>query len=247
MEAILDQDCAAIVAEMAVYDVRTAVALWCANGKDHNVILESMEPIGESGVNRIIYKHPYISCVEARSRLIVSLMEQGHLSYGREDAEPEQGHIAYERRHFKAKHLKEYLEQHFPKEKPAFLFGQIERARSAGISPDEYTAVVSEKDELKARLEKARVVYQDQKARIAELELLLASKAPAGQRQLGNLNRIIAVLVEAALRQGVFESFDSKSERDLRTLISDKYDGFPGLSFSNLGNAFAEAKKHLEE
>lgn len=246
MDIPIDDDCAAIVSEMAVYDVRTAVALWCAGGKDHNVILENMKPVGESGASRIIYNHPYISCVDARSRLIVSLMEKGLLPYGRKDAEPEEGHIAYEKRHFKAKHLKAYLEQHYPNEKPAFLFGQIERARSAGISPDEYTALVVERDLLKARVNKGLKLYEEKQKEVAELKKQLAARTNPSVKAEENYLRIIAALLDCIKQEGAFDGFNYESEAKLRDFISTKYDGYRGLSSRHLAQVFAEAKKLID-
>ena len=143
-----------------------------------------------------IYKHPYIPCLEKKTRALYFAIEEKRLRACREHGEGGEGndHVSYNRRHFWATDLKAFIEQYHPDDKPSFLFEEeqkpiIDLAEYQRMNA-EYTKQQAEigrlKTELAAaeskardneaaklaigeRLEKAAKVYRENRAEIERL------------------------------------------------------------------------------
>lgn len=158
-----NDSCAAMKAHYQIYSTAQAAALWCGVPEDQlDHIVNETEQLSESGFGRGVWVHPYIPCIEPRSRAIAEALESGDLPHGREDARTlgKDDYAAPERRHFFGRDLKKWMEEAFPNEKPAFLFDELERAKTSGITPENYLELKAENDALKARLEKAERWYK---------------------------------------------------------------------------------------
>ena len=163
MKPLKEDNCEVMKALYAVYSVPQAAALWCGIKEDNiDEILVNAEAISGTGVGRGIFRHPYIECLEPRTRAITEAIESCELLHGREDGSPVNAgdHVAYERRHVLGRYLKEWMEKALPNEKPAFLFDDIERSSHASISQDAYRTLKAEHDKLEKRLENAKGEYK---------------------------------------------------------------------------------------
>lgn len=155
METLNEDNCEVMKALYSLYSVPQAAALWCGIKEEQvDEILANAEAITETGAGRGIFRHPYVSCLEPRTRAITEAIESGDLAHGREDGRPVASgvHIAYERRHIRGRDLKDWMEKALPNEKPAFLFDDIERSSHSAISRDAYQTLQAENDRLKTRL-----------------------------------------------------------------------------------------------
>lgn len=252
-------NCAHLRAHYAVYSVPAAAALWCGVPEDEvaKVVSES-ETLSRSGFGRGVWVHPTVPCMEPRSRAIAEAIESGALPHGREDGETcaEGEHVAYERRHVMGRHLREWMIQAFPNEKPAFLFDEIERNSHTAISADAYRALKAEKEALAGRLEKAKEKYlelRQEKQRIQDkldkLQQDVAGQHAPGERAEVTYQNIIAALLDvvAGNLPNVERHPSFASEAKLIETIDEKYRGYPGLSKSNLQRKFPEAKRSLKD
>jgi hypothetical protein len=243
-------------AHFAVYSIPRAAALWCGVPEDElEKVLKEARPISESGIGRCIWKHVDIPCLEYRSRAIAEATEDGSLPHGREDGNPVDDYVAYPRRHFYGRELKKWMETAFPNEKPAFLFDDIERSSHPAISADAYRALKAECDALKIRLENAKTEYlklRDEKIAIEcerdSLKLIAENAAVPSERAETTYQNIIAALLDCIA--GNLPSIDSHpsfpSEAKLIDAIDHHFDGYNGLSKSNLSRKFPEAKRALQ-
>lgn len=252
-------NCGHLTAYYEVYSVVKAAALWCGVPEDRvEQISKEARQLSGTGFGRGVWMHPNVPCLQARSRAIAEAIESGVLPHGREDGETcsEHDHVAYERRHIMGRHLREWLIQEFPNEKPAFLFDDIEQDSHTSISADAYRALKAEKDKLEGRLENAKTAYKelrdqrDQMQReLVALNKKLSGLDVPGERAEATYQNIIAVLLEViAGRVPSIESHPSfSSEAKLIETIDQYYRGYPGLSKSNLQRKFPEAKRSLDD
>jgi len=248
--------CESMKAHYAVYSIPQAAALWCRVPEDQVAdILEAISPLSHSGLGRCIYTHPYIPCLEARSRAIAEAIEDGSLQHGREDGRPiTDQHVAYERRCFFGRDLKKWMEKAFPNEKPAFLFDDIERNTHSAISADAYRALKADRDALNKRIEKATASYkslrQEKETIEAErdsLKAMVDKMGVPGDRAEVTYQNIIAALLDciAGDLPGVEKHPSFASEAKLIEKMDDFFRGYAGLSKSNLSRKFPEAKKRF--
>ncbi|MEO9748187.1 MAG: hypothetical protein ABJ360_12565 [Roseobacter sp.] len=253
-----NDSCASIKAHFAVFSIPQAAALWCGVTEDLlGKIVSECQQLSSTGFGRSVWVHPYIPCIEPRSRAIAEAMEHGALSYGREDAEPVDSNdsVAFERRHCKGRDLKQWMEEAFPGEKPAFLFDTHERVSGSGISLEDYQTIKAKNEALELRLEKAKVEYRKLKeanaALIAEsnrLKANVSSEASAHPRSEVSYQRIIAALLSSIHGElpNVEKHPSFANESALIEALASHYDGYGGLSTSNLSRKFPEAKRALE-
>ena len=176
-----------------IYSLPLAAVLWCGVPQD-----EADSAVAESqNMGRGIYRHPYIPCLEKKTRALYFAIEEKKLRACRKHGDGGEGndHVGYDRRHFWAADLKAYIEQYHPDDKPAFLFDETERKPAVNLAEyqrmnAEYTKQQAELGRMKtelaaaeskardneaaklatdARLEKAITVFREQKAEIERL------------------------------------------------------------------------------
>ena len=161
-----NDSCTTLKAHYAVYSIPQAAALWCGV-PEHDIddITAQTRQISDTGLGRSIYNHPFIPCIEPRSRAIAEAIQKGEIPHGREDGGPvDKGdHVAFERRHFFGRDLKSWMEKNFPNEKPAFLFDDVERAVNSGISTDDYLTLKAKNEALEERLRNAELWDKENK------------------------------------------------------------------------------------
>lgn len=161
------------------YLVAEAAVLWCGvpRGDVSTILKESTERNGS------IFHHPEIECLADRCMAIHEAIDNNILRCGREDGalvamtttqstrwempntteptSPKYEKVARSRRTVTRKNLKEWIEKNFSnKEKPSFLFDEIERKAHSAITTESYNTLMTERDSLAIKLEN----------KIAELE-----------------------------------------------------------------------------
>lgn len=250
-----------------IYPLLEAALLWCGVTKeDLSLAMKDCRHVG-----RGIYINPYISCLEKKTRAILFSVNNNELRTCREHGEGGEvgDHVAYDRRHFWASDLKIYIEKYHPDDKPSFLFNkpemqpaldlaaynklqlevtnlQVKLASAESAARDEkQKALLCEeaKQNSEERLEKAKEIFKEQKAKIEQLsneiqnlnaEINLLKQQPDDRKTLFN---IIAALKQTLIDKGVFEN-----QAALITFLNEECEGY-GLSDSNLRNKFAEINR----
>lgn len=251
-------NCAAMRAHYAVYSIPQAAALWCGVPEDQvEEIVRVAVQLSPTGIGRSIWRHPVVRCLEPRSRAIAEAIESGELPHGREDgATVASGeHVAYERRHFFGRDLRKWMKKAFPNEKPAFLFDDIERSTHTAISTDAYRTLKAEHDKMVSRLDTAKTEYtklREQKKSVEaerdSLKAMVDTLGVPGERAESTYQNIIAALLDciAGDLPGVEKHPSFPSEAKLIEAIEKHFQGYGGLSKSNLSRKFPEAKRTLK-
>ncbi len=250
-------NCAAMKAHYALYSIPQAAALWCGVPEEQvEKVVQKAAPISGSGVGRCIWRNPDVPCLEYRSRAIAEATEDGSLPHGREDGQPISGeHVAYERRHVFGRNLRKWIEEKFPNDKPAFLFDDIERSTHTAISADAYRALKAEHDKLEKRLENAKNEYLKLREEKTEVERERDSlkfsedkKGVPSERAEATYQNIIAALLDcvAGNLPNTVRHPSFQSEATMIDAIADHFEGYGGLSKSNLSRKFPEAKRALQ-
>lgn len=248
----------AMNANFAVYSIPEAAALWCGVGKhDLDRIVQECSQLSLQGPGRGVYIHPYIDCIEFRSRAISQAMDKHVLPYGRQDGKSisHETILPYERRYVTTTNLKLWLRSAMPRERPAFLVEPLERIPVVNVSLTEYHLAQHEIEELKRII----MSLQNENKKIKEQNQYLAEECeqfktgkteykPPSRRAEATHQRIIAALlsyIRGELPSVVMHpSFENETK--LIALLARHYAGYDGLSVSNLSRKFPEAKRTLE-
>ena len=112
-------DCDEIKALATSFSVIEAALRWC-NVPDEMLdeIRHEATPKPGAGVGRVIWTHPAVPCLDARSALIARAIEQGEIPQAREDGLPVSDQVAHERWHVTGEILRIWLGNRHPGEKP---------------------------------------------------------------------------------------------------------------------------------
>lgn len=252
-------NCATMRAHYEVYSIPQAAALWCGIPENEiHEILNEAQQVSQTGLGRSIWRHPSVPCLEPRSRAIAEAIESGDIPHGREDAKPVSPgeHVAHERRHFFGRHLRDWMQEAFPNEKPEFLFYEIERNTHISLTIESFESLRAEKEMLARRIEKAEEEYKklrSEKDSIAgELEKMKrefeGNEPPSARAEL-TYNTIIGTLLGIIFGEvpGVDPHQSINNKSDLISKISSYYDEYKGISDRTLYDKFGDAKKALGE
>lgn len=100
---------------------------------------------------------PQWPCLRANAEKIYDAILNGGLPHGRDGRTVGPGdHVAKERLTIRHADLREWMAKHYPDQKPAFLFDEIERQTHAAINADSFRALQADRDATRADLEKAK-------------------------------------------------------------------------------------------
>ncbi len=209
-----NDSCESLKAHFSIYSTPKAAALWCGVPEDQiDRVVSEVTQLSETGFGRGVWVHPYIPCVEPRSRAIAEAMENGDLPHGREDGKTldEHDHAAPERRHFFGRHLKEWMQKSFPNERPAFLFDEAEQGLNTGITTDDYLVLKAKNEALEERLRKAEEWYKNN----------VAGSGAVSTKGHNSYSGVIRALAESLLESPLSNNYHADAKR-LITLVESK-------------------------
>ena len=202
---------------------------------DASEIESNSDPIGEYKLDRIIYKHPYISCIETYSRLVAEGMERGEIPYGRNSAIPADDHVAHPSRRISGQALCDWIEKAHPALQAKLPFTN---RRYADLE-QELAVAAKRIEELEALLA------------VSEAEILSSKtdgKHPSTERADLNRTILIGLLVKVILDRDVNQIGSVYlSQNDIAEKILSP--GFANVNFGEkvIKDRFAEANKALED
>jgi len=112
--------------------------------------------IGEDGIPKT-GQFPQWPCLQANTEKILDAIMHGNIPHGRDGRTvAENDHVAKARLTVRHTDLREWMAKHYPDQKPAFLFDEIERKTHAAINADAFQALQVDRDVARAELEQAK-------------------------------------------------------------------------------------------
>ncbi|MFZ7143507.1 hypothetical protein ACLSY0_01870 [Avibacterium avium] len=197
-----------------------AALLWC--GVEFKDISEEVKIL--TNISQSIYSHPYIPCLEKKTRVLNAAVNNGKLRAVREHGEGgENGdHVAYARRHFWINDLKQFIAKNYPDDRPKTIF--FENELKPQIAIDEYERMSKEYQRFLAENTNLQV-------KINELTTSLASKDSVIRDQELAMQSLSSQLQQAKMAQNDAEE---RLERG-RGLYADLQNKYKSLS-SNGGD-----------
>lgn len=198
---------------------------------------------------------PMWPCLRANTERILDAIANGDIPHGRDGKTvAANDHVRGDRLTVRHTDLKAWMAEHYPDQKPAFLFDEIERSTHSRITADAWHTLQAERDALKARIEKAeewaRGAIAERNRLTGQIERITAEAAkantPSPRSEAAYLNIIGALLEVITGRVPGFEKHpDIENEAKLIEAIEHHFQGFDGLSKSNLSRKFPKAKRSL--
>lgn len=159
--------------------------------------------------------------------------------------------ISKERLTVKHSELKAWMTEHYPDQKPAFLFDETERTTHQAINAASFTALQADRDALRLQLDAATAELDTLRQNLAtitsERDTLVANGAPVSQRSettylntIGGLLGLMLGTSSTGAKHSVY-----KDQAAIISALLAHYPKTDGLSKSNLESKFAEAKRSL--
>ncbi len=245
-----NETCDDVMSYFSIYPVYYAAALWC--GVPHDQVGKYIQE--STMLQRGIYKHPKIQCLEVKCRAIHNAIDSGILQVSRENGRVSTDHVAPERRHVSRQDLKDWISKEFPSSKPAFLFDELERKTHTAINADSYRALQADRDAARSEIEKLRTLNKklidERDALRGENESLKSmvekSNAPAARSETTYLNIIGGLLYlmlsksPGGQAQSVYEN-----QASIISALLACFPSKPGIAHRTLEQKFADAKQSL--
>jgi hypothetical protein len=152
--------------------------------------------------------------------------------------------------------LKEWMTQHFPDQKPAFLFDQIERAVHPAISTDSFQVLQADRDALRVQLNALETIQQTEREAHAQVvtqrdRLLRAigDGSTLNERSLRGHECVLGAVLQVVLGRSPagkpYSVFNSQEA--LVSAIVAHSGSVTGISKHSLDLKFAAAKRRLKD
>ena len=194
------KSCSAL--EKPYYRPIEAALRWC------NLTAQEAEILRITGTSLLppAQAFPQWPCLRANAEKIHDAIQNNELTKGRQGRPISPGEsVAIEKITVRHTELKEWMAKHYPDQKPAFLFDEVERNTHANYNASTFTALQADRDALKARVDKAEEWEKAMIAEKSDLQGQIASLAaqtkeadPIDTRERNTLLTIIAALCKEA-------------------------------------------------
>lgn len=151
MDGYNAKSCSAL--EKPYYKPIEAALRWC------NLINHEAEILRESGDDLFprIGAFPQWPCLRANAEKIYDAILNGGLPHGRDGRTVSPGdHVAKERLTIRHTDLREWMAKHYPDQKPAFLFDEVERNTHASFNADSFRVLQADRDAARSELAGAK-------------------------------------------------------------------------------------------
>lgn len=237
--------------EKPFYRPAEAALRWCGLIAQEAHILAH---IGEDMIPKT-GQFPQWPCLQANTERILDAIMHGNIPHGRDGRTVAAGdHVAMARLTVRHTDLREWMAKHYPDQKPAFLFDEIERKIHTAINADAFRALQADRDAARAELEMAITWAEEidckMEAMCGERDSLRAMvekmNAPGERAETTYLNIIGAMLAlmlgksPAGKPQSVFNN-----QAAIIAALLGHHEGKPGISARTLEDKFAAAKRSL--
>ena len=251
MDGYNAKSCSAL--EKPYYKPIEAALRWC------NLISHEIEILRGTGNELFpgIGVFPQWPCLRANAEKIYDAILNGALPHGRDGRTVIHGdHVAKERLTIRHTDLREWMTKHYPDQKPAFLFDEVERNTHAAYNADTFRALQADRDALKVRIEKAADICQNMNQELdtikgerdslrAMVEKIGTPRERSETTYLNIIGGMLALMLGKAPSGKPLYSFENQSSIISALLVY--HDGKPGIAVRTLEEKFAAAKRSLIE
>lgn len=237
--------------EKPFYRPVEAALRWCGLIAHEAEILSNL---GEDGIPKT-GQFPQWPCLQANTERILDAIMHGNIPHGR-DGRTVGDHVAQARLTVRHTDLRKWMAEHYPDQKPAFLFDEIERKTHAAINADAFRALQADRDAARAELEKVKAraadAIREMEAMRSERDSLRAmvdkANAPGGRSEKTYLNIIgglLALMLGKSPAGKPQSSFENQGA--IISAMLGHYGHIKGMGDSNLEKIMAEANKTLKD
>ena len=194
-------------------------------------------------------------CLRANTAKIIDGMQHGDLPYGRDGKTVPKGEqVATHRQTVRHTDLKNWMSKHFPDQKPAFLFDEIERQTHAAYTAENFNLLRAERDAARSELERKQAQFQDLNSKYEgvlgerdSLKDIVEKMNNPGERAETTYLNIIGAFLDIVL--GIDpkgEPYSSlKTQDSIISVMLGYHGGKPGISPRTLQDKFAAAKRSV--
>lgn len=238
--------------EKAFYTPLEAAIRWCNLISHEEFIIRA---VGDASIPSV-GQFPQWGCLRANTEKIVDAINHGNIPYGRDGKTVPTGeHVAPARRTVRHSDLRKWMAEHYPDQKPAFLFDEIERKTHAAFNVDSFLALQAESkanllnfEKMTSQLNEVSSKYY---ALVGERDSLKAMidkqfATPSERSETTYLN-IIGGLLELLLGESPsgkpYSSFETQ-DAIIEAMLAYNEDK-QGISKRTLQEKFAAAKRNL--
>ncbi|OOF51017.1 hypothetical protein BKK54_04820 [Rodentibacter genomosp. 1] len=176
------------IIDYEVIPLPEAALLWC--GVKFEDLAGETELL--TNISQSIYRHPYIPCLEKKTRILNRVVNNGELRAVREHGdggekyidpttkEEKIDHVAYSRRHFWISDLKKFISENYPNDRPKTIFHNeelkpvIDSAEYERMNK-EYQKYLAENTNLQAKLNEIKTELANKESRIRDQDLAMQS------------------------------------------------------------------------
>lgn len=237
--------------EKAYYSPMEAAIRWCNLISQENVILSALD----NGRIPSPGQFSQWPCLRANAEKIIDAINNNNLPYGRDGRTVPSGeHVAPLRLTVRHTDLKKWMTEHYPDQKPPFLFDETERKTHAAFNADSFRALQANLDATRITLDKKSAQFSDLQnaydALIGErnsLKSMVEKQNQPGERAETTYLNIIGGLLELLLGQSPsgkkYSSFESQDA--IISAMLAYHEHKPGISARTLQEKFASAKRNL--
>jgi len=237
--------------EKAFYTPIEAAIRWC------NLVSQEVFIISALGGDVLpsVGKFPQWPCLRANAEKIIDAINNDNLPYGRDGKTVQFGdHVAPPRRTVRHTDLKKWMAEHYPDQKPAFLFDETERKTHASFNADSFRALQADRDASKINLDKKTEQFGELLKKYdallgenASLKAMVEKQFQPNERAETTYLNIIGGLLELFLGKSPsgkpYSSFETQ-DAIISALVAH-HGGKQGVSERTLQEKFALAKRTL--
>lgn len=203
--------------EKPFYTPVEAAIRWCG------LIAHEADILSSAGVDPVPAPSafPQWPCLRANAEKILDAVINGDVVYGRDGktvARTE--HVARHRLTIRHSDLKQWMAEHYPDQKPAFLFDEVERSTHAAITVEAFQALQAERDALKSRIEKAERWYQEVGRTLESENAQLAAKVAQAGQEISSKSKNAYLRTIAALGHALIGGTTGKPHSDAAAILA---------------------------
>lgn len=237
--------------QKAFYTPLEAAIRWCNLISQEVYITKEME----GKIVPIVGQFPQWPCLRANVEKIIDAINNDNLRYGRDGKTVELGeHVAPPRRTVRHTELRKWMIEHYPDQKPAFLFDETERNTHAALNADSFRALQADSEANRINFEKKSTQFNTLKneydALLGErdsLKSMVEKQYQPSERSETTYLNIIGGLLELLLGKSSsgkpYSSFETQ-DAIIEAMLAYNEDK-QGISKRTLQEKFAAAKRNL--
>ena len=238
--------------EKAFYTPMEVAIRWC------NLVVYEVTIINalEGNIVPNIGQFPKWPCLRVNAEKIIDAINNDSLPHGRDGKTVQSGeHVAPPRRTVRHTDLKKWMTEHYPDQKPVFLFDETERKTHAAINADSFRALQADRDSSRIDLERKAKQFDEliknRDSLLGEnqsLRAMVEKHSPLNERAETTYLNIVGSLLELLLGSSSsgkpYSSFETQEA--VISAVLAYHEHKQGISARTLQEKFAAANRSLK-